>query len=208
MECDYITPKGHTLNIDWTISLKIKIHFISRINFPHNILPSLVLSNALALKLRHGHGHAGHGGPLFFLSGQAPKARPAQCPMLTCTSRSCKCTSPTWPVTVPSKCTRSFLKVATASAMVRPQAPRCEGNAAVHIVFHTCGIFGQGNYHVASKLSDKLLVSVMNGFLYIRATSHMRLKARDQYTSTLSLMEKAVLVQVHFTLRLRDQRSM
>ena len=36
----------------------------------------------------------------------------------------------------------------------------------------------------------------------------MRLKARDQYTATLSLMEKAVLVQVHFTLRLRDQRSM
>lgn len=65
------------------MSLKIKIHFISRINFPHNILPSLVLSNALALKLRHGHGHAGHGGPLFFLSGHAPKARPARCPMLT-----------------------------------------------------------------------------------------------------------------------------
>jgi hypothetical protein len=72
----------------------IKIHSISRINFPHNILPSLVLSNALALELRHGQGLAGHGGPLFFFSGQAPEARPARCPMLTCNGRSCKCTSP------------------------------------------------------------------------------------------------------------------
>ena len=30
----------------------------------------------------------------FFFSGQAPEARPAQCPMLTCNGRSCKCTSP------------------------------------------------------------------------------------------------------------------
>lgn len=62
------------MNIDWTMSLKIKIHFISRINFPHNILPSLVLSNALALKLRHGHGHAGHGGPFFFFERACPQS--------------------------------------------------------------------------------------------------------------------------------------
>jgi hypothetical protein len=48
----------------------------------------------------------------------------------------------------------------------------------------TYGIFGQGNYHVASKLSDKLLLLVMNGFLYIRVTSHTRLRARDCYTSS------------------------
>jgi hypothetical protein len=29
-----------------------------------------------------------------FSSGQAPEARPARCPMLTCNGRSCKCTSP------------------------------------------------------------------------------------------------------------------
>jgi len=38
--------------------------------------------------------------------------------------------------------------------------------------------------------------------------SCMRLRARDHYTSKFSLVEKAQWVQVHFTLRLRDQRSM
>ena len=43
----------------------------------------------------------------------------------------------------------------------------------------------------------------------LRATSHKRLRAHNHYTSsTLSLVEKAEPVQVHFTLRLRDQRSM
>lgn len=61
-----LCQKGHTSNRDWTICLKIKIHSISRINSPKNMLPSLVLSSALALELRHGHGPTGHGGPLLF----------------------------------------------------------------------------------------------------------------------------------------------
>lgn len=122
------------------MSLKIKIHFISRINFPHNILPSLVLSNALALKLRHGHGHAGHGGPLFFLSGHAPKARPARCPMLTYMAGY----RPVKVYLVLSQGCNGEHQVATASAKLRPRARRCDrngsgcqGEAAVHIVFHT-----------------------------------------------------------------------
>jgi hypothetical protein len=45
----------------------------------------------------------------------------------------------------------------------------------------------------------------------LRATLHTRRKARDGVTVTLqalSLVEKAEPVQVCFTLRLRDQRSM
>ena len=44
--------------------------------------------------------------------------------------------------------------------------------------------------------------------VYVRATSHTRLKACDLYTSSTSLVETAEPVQVHFTLHLRDQRSM
>ena len=45
----------------------------------------------------------------------------------------------------------------------------------------------------------------------LRATSHMRLNACDHCTSStlsLSLVEKVELLQVRFTLRLRDQQSM
>ena len=42
----------------------------------------------------------------------------------------------------------------------------------------------------------------------LRATSHTRLRAHYHYTSSTLMVEKAELVQVHFTLRLRDQRSM
>ena len=44
----------------------------------------------------------------------------------------------------------------------------------------------------------------------LRATSHMRLNVRDHYTSSTLIggKEKAEPVQVRFTLRLRDQRSM
>ena len=46
-------------------------------------------------------------------------------------------------------------------------------------------------------------------FVNFRATSHTRLRARDHITlQALSLVEKVEPVQVHFTLRLRDQRSM
>ena len=44
----------------------------------------------------------------------------------------------------------------------------------------------------------------------VRAASHTRLRAREPVTialQALSLMEKAELVQVRFTLRLRDHRS-
>jgi hypothetical protein len=44
--------------------------------------------------------------------------------------------------------------------------------------------------------------------LILRATSHTRLRARDHYTSSTPLVEKAEPVQVHFTLRSSDQRSM
>ena len=40
----------------------------------------------------------------------------------------------------------------------------------------------------------------------LRANSHTRLRARDQFTSSTLIVEKAELVQVRFTLRLRDQR--
>jgi hypothetical protein len=57
--------------------LKNKDPFYSKINSPHNMLPSLVLSNALALELRHGHMPAGHGNPLLFFilfsMGRPPK---------------------------------------------------------------------------------------------------------------------------------------
>ena len=42
----------------------------------------------------------------------------------------------------------------------------------------------------------------------IKVTSHTRLRARDLYLQALSLVEKVEPVQVRFTLRLRDQRSM
>ena len=38
--------------------------------------------------------------------------------------------------------------------------------------------------------------------------THTRLKDHDHYTSSAPLVEKAGLVQVRFTLRLRDQRNM
>ena len=40
------------------------------------------------------------------------------------------------------------------------------------------------------------------------ATSHTRLRARDHCTSSTLILDKAQTVQVRFTLRLRDQRSM
>ena len=42
--------------------------------------------------------------------------------------------------------------------------------------------------------------------MILRATSHTRLGARDHALQPLSLVEKPVLVQLRFTLRLRDQR--
>jgi len=83
----------------------------------------------------------------FFFSGQAPVARPARCPMLTCSSRSCKCPSPTMVGYRPLKvylvlspgCNRKC-QVATASAKLRRcdgNGSGCQGQAAVHIVFHT-----------------------------------------------------------------------
>ena len=45
-------------------------------------------------------------------------------------------------------------------------------------------------------------------FCTLRATSHTRLTAYDQCTSSTLIVEKAEPVLVHSTLRLRDQTSM
>ena len=43
---------------------------------------------------------------------------------------------------------------------------------------------------------------------HVSATSHTRLRAYDHYTSSTLIGEKEEPVQVHSTLRLRDQWSM
>jgi hypothetical protein len=61
-----------------------------------------------------------------------------------------------------------------------------------------------GSYN--SNICHLLDVEVV--FSFRRATSHTRLRARDHYTSSTPIGgKKAERVQVHFTQRLRDQRS-
>lgn len=119
---------------------------------PHNMLPNLVLSNAL--KLRHGHMPTGHGGPLpHFFSELAPQACLARCPRFTYDGRSCGCTSLAMAGYRLSNRTWSFLDVAATSVKMQQRARRCDNDCdraralmrwlrglhsqvAVHIVFH------------------------------------------------------------------------
>ena len=104
----------------------------------------------------------------------------------------------------------------------------------IHANFFPCGL---GMTYVCKKLQDFKLLLVDNpkpiwkqdvqvihvlkinvcisykiltiGFEHgVKATSHTRLRSRDHYTSSTLIGGKAELVQVHFTLRLRDHRSM
>jgi hypothetical protein len=86
----------------------------------------------------------------FFFSGQAPEARPARCPMLTCNGRSCKCTSPAMAGYRPVKVymvlslgCNNERQVATARVRLQRRARQCSDNGSgcqvqttVHIVFH------------------------------------------------------------------------
>jgi hypothetical protein len=59
-----------------------------------------------------------------------------------------------------------------------------------------------------SKFGAKSLKWLVMGASTLSATSHMRLGVRDHPLQAFSLVEKAEPLQVRFTLRLRDQRSM
>ena len=96
---------------------------------------------------------------------------------------------------------------------------------SVHIwPLHVCGRFisnsrtrvifeiFKSNSDVESVNNYILTTWYLRGFICpspaLRTTSHTRLRARDHHTSSSLIGGKMEPVQVHFTLRLRDQRSM
>jgi hypothetical protein len=84
----------------------------------------------------------------FFFSGQAPEARPARCPMLTCNGRSCKCTSPAMAGYRPVKVylvlslgCNGEREVATTNARLRRRRRGCGGEGEAAMARQPCILY-------------------------------------------------------------------
>ena len=92
----------------------------------------------------------------------------------------------------------------------------CKEFEVSSIKFHPCLIFTSMSGHLPwicicvadVKVQMRMQIQMQGEWAFLRATSHMKLNAVTNTLQAFSLVEKVGPVQVHFMLRLRDQRSM